>query len=81
MGGIRGSNLTGVAATAIIIKDGGWGAVPGGHVFAGLIDVYHLAVCQECGDMVMPFPTADRRDSWASQHPHDVLVGVELRTR
>jgi len=77
--GIRGSALTGIAATAAIVLDGGWGAVPGGIVFAGGYSVFHLAVCRECGDMVVPFDSPAQRDTWASGHPHDIAVGIEIR--
>jgi hypothetical protein len=29
--------------------------------------------------MIMPFGTAAQRDGWATQHPHDVNVGIEIR--
>jgi hypothetical protein len=59
--GIRGSSLTGVAASATIVLDGGVGVVPGGVVMAGAADVYYLAVCRECGEMVFPFDSVARR--------------------
>jgi hypothetical protein len=55
------------------------GAVPGGVVIAGAMDVYYLAVCTECGDMVVPFGDPVERDEWVEKHPHDVKVGLELR--
>jgi hypothetical protein len=79
--GIRGSSLTGVAASATIVLDGGVGVVPGGVVMAGTADVYYLAVCRECGEMVFPFDSVARRDSFTGQHPHTVALGIEIRNR
>jgi hypothetical protein len=77
--GVRGSALTGVAMTAKILNDRSSGVVPGGLVMHGRFDVYYLAVCHDCGDLVVPFEAAGSRDEWAAAHPHDVVVGIEIR--
>jgi hypothetical protein len=79
--GIRGSALTGIAATARIIlnQDQLAGSVPGGYVISGRATVYYLAVCPFCEGMVVPFRTEQARDDWAAGHPHPIAIGVEIR--
>jgi hypothetical protein len=77
--GIRGSALTGIAATAAAILAGRADFVPGGLVIPGRPVVYYLAVCRECGDLVVPFDLPAARRSWAAGHPHDIAMGIEIR--
>lgn len=79
--GIRGSALTGIAATARIILDEDQlaGSVPGGYVMSGRAQVYYLAVCPFCDGLVLPFGSEQARDDWAAGHPHPVGIGVEIR--
>lgn len=77
--GVWGSQNTSIADTVIIVKDGGVGSVPGGVVYAGDWDVFFLAVCDQCGDMVAPFSSKLDRDTWAAGHCHPVKFGIEIR--
>lgn len=72
---------TGIDATASIVLDGGIGTIPGAMVMSGKYEVFHLAVCRDCGNMVLPFFTAQERDDWAGEHPHETKSGIEVQRR
>lgn len=78
---VRGSGLTGIAMTGRILNrpSTSWQTVPGGLVIPGRPQVFYMAVCAECEDLVVPFDTEVSRDNWALAHPHNVSVGVEVR--
>jgi hypothetical protein len=50
-----------------------------------LVDVFHLAICQQCGDgkLPVPFGVITQRDAWVTAHMegtgHEVFSHTEVR--
>lgn len=71
--------MSGANITAAVVLTGARLELPDAVICSGDWEVYFLAVCSICDDMVMPFGTRVERNTWAAKHPHPIAFGLEVR--